>query len=174
MERFGLGYATRGYLKSWIAVPTHDAEGRLIAYIGRSVDEPPRLRFPKPRERNGVGHVFDPSRVLYNAHRLAGPVDTLTVVEGPLDVAWLWQNGHEHVVTPLGCDLSEAQATQIVNVTKEAGHIRILAPNADPGAQLAAQALTRLARARAVRWIELPAGRRPTDTSAEALHEIMG
>src|SRR6266404_7030204 len=39
IERFGLGYCTRGLLAERIAIPLHNAEGELVGYAGRVVDD---------------------------------------------------------------------------------------------------------------------------------------
>ena len=37
--RFGLGYCSRGMLKSRVAIPLHDAVGALVGYAGRVADD---------------------------------------------------------------------------------------------------------------------------------------
>jgi len=44
---FGLGYCSRGILAGRIAIPIHDAAGRLIAYAGRWPGEPPPERMER-------------------------------------------------------------------------------------------------------------------------------
>ena len=39
IEHFGLGYCSRGSLAGRIAIPLHDADGNLIGYAGRVVDD---------------------------------------------------------------------------------------------------------------------------------------
>jgi len=56
IQHFGLGFCGRGLLKSRVAIPLHDANGKLVGYAGRVVDdetisdENPRYRFPGKRE----------------------------------------------------------------------------------------------------------------------------
>lgn len=77
---FEAGIVTRGVLIQGkgprLAIPIHDLNGELVAYCGRAVsdDQTPALTFPKD---------FDPSRYVFNLHRLDGQ---LTTTNDPLDV----------------------------------------------------------------------------------------
>jgi DNA primase len=35
IHTFGVGYSSRGWLNGWIAIPIHNATGKLVAYAGR-------------------------------------------------------------------------------------------------------------------------------------------
>src|SRR6185437_11124162 len=39
IQRFGIGYCSRGLLRTRIAIPLHDAGGTLVGYGGRVVDD---------------------------------------------------------------------------------------------------------------------------------------
>jgi hypothetical protein len=113
VEHFGLGYCGRGYFKGRIAVPIHNKESKLVAYAGLICDENtasdknPLVLYPKPREREGKMYIFDNSQFLYNAHRLDGDCDLLTVTED-FKVLWLlWQEG----VTDIVCCMNGMPST---------------------------------------------------------------
>jgi DNA primase len=112
VKRFGLGYCQRGLMKGRIAIPLHDAEGALIGYAGRIVDEEadtPRYLFPGSRDHNGTRHEFRKSAFLYNGFRVENPT-RLVVVESFTAVWWLTQAGITNVVALMGASCSETQA----------------------------------------------------------------
>jgi len=104
IAHFGLGYCARGIFKERVAIPLHDAAGKLIGYCGRVVDdaaiseENPRYRFPSKRERDGRVFEFRKQAFIYNGFRFKTPLDDLIVVEGFTSVWWLHQNGLPRVV----------------------------------------------------------------------------
>jgi len=94
IRHFGLGFCGRGLLKSRVAIPLHDADGKLVGYAGRVVDdetisdENPRYRFPGKREKDGVVFEFRKTLFLYNGFCIRAPVDDLVVVEGFTSVSY--------------------------------------------------------------------------------------
>jgi len=62
-EVFGAGYKPKGVLAGRLAIPIHDGQGNLLAYVGRAVKKGqlPTLAFPKG---------FDPGAHLFNVHRI--------------------------------------------------------------------------------------------------------
>jgi DNA primase len=104
IAHFGLGFCGRGMMSGRIAIPVHDRHSQLVGYAGRLVDDSairddnPKYRFPSARERDGKRFEFHKSLLLYNEHRLLGPVSDLLVVEGFASVWWLWQHGCSDVV----------------------------------------------------------------------------
>ncbi len=175
IERFGLGFCSRGMLKDRVAIPLHDADGRLIGYAGRVVDDStitednPRYRFPGERKRVGQINEFRKTLFLYNGFRIKTPVDQLVVVEGFASVWWLDQNELPHVVATMGADCSEKQAGLIVSLVKSGGTVWIM-PDGDKAGERHAQALlTLISPHRSVRWMKLPDAKQPTDLSAEQL-----
>jgi hypothetical protein len=175
IQRFGLGYCSRGMLKNRVAIPLHDAAGALVGYAGRVVDdktiteENPRYRFPGERKRDGKTFEFRKTRFLYNGFRIKAPVDDLIVVEGFTSVWWLDQNGLPNVVGTMGADCSERQAELIVSLVKPAGRVWI-APDGDAAGERHAQTLLSLiAPHRLVRWVKMADGKQPTDLSRDQL-----
>jgi len=175
IERFGLGFCSRGYFKDRVVVPLFDHNGTLIGYAGRVVDdttitdENPRYRFPGGRERDGKMYIFHKTEFLYNGHRIKEPVDDLIVVEGFTSVWWVDQNELPHAVGTMGADCSARQADLLVSLVKPGGMVWILSDGDAAGERHTQAVLIQLSPHRAVRWLKLPAGKQPTDLSREEL-----
>jgi DNA primase len=91
-EHFGAGYAPKGIMRGRLAIPIHDAEGKLLAYCGRAVKgEEPTLTFPKG---------FEPESVIFNTHRIAE--GELYVTRDPLDVLKAFEAGIGNVCAFFG------------------------------------------------------------------------
>lgn len=175
IDHFGLGFCSRGLLKSRVAIPLHDANGKLVGYAGRVVDdaaisnENPRYRFPGKREKDGTVFEFRKTLFLYNGFRIKAPVDDLIVVEGFTGVWWLNQNSLSSVVATMGADCSERQAELIVSLVKPNGRVWI-APDGDTAGERHTQTLLAvISPQRLVRWVKMAADRQPTDLSLEEL-----
>jgi DNA primase len=93
---FGVGfYAGPGLMRGRLVIPIHNADGELIAYCGRSVDQ------TQPRYRVPPG--FAKSEVLFNMHRAAATEETFVViVEGFFDCMKVHQAGIRSVVALMG------------------------------------------------------------------------
>lgn len=179
IDHFGLGHCARGLMADRIAIPLHDAAGKLIGYAGRLVDddkisdEHPKYRFPGERERDGVIYDFRKSHFLYNGHCLAGPVQDLIVVEGFASVWWLLQCGYENTVALMGSSCSGEQAELIRSIVPDDGHVWILADGDHAGGQCAQSLFTQLAPFRLVRWVKLDDGLQPTDCTPYDLSYLL-
>lgn len=123
IDSFGLGYCSHGYFKDHIAIPLNNRDGQHIGYAGLGKDG---YLFPKPRSREGITHVFDPSLLLYEAEREEPTVETLYVVQSCLDVWWLWQHGFRDVVGLMGDSVSLAQVDQIKSLVVPSGRILVI------------------------------------------------
>jgi DNA primase len=174
IKAFGLGYCRRGLMKGRIAIPLHNAEGALIGYAGRTVDEEaigkdtPRYLFPGSRERNGTRHEFRKSAFLYNGFQVGNPPN-LVVVESFTGVWWLTQAGITNVVALMGASCSDTQAGLLRDLVPENGSIWLLPDGDKAGERLAEETLAILAPYRFVRWVKLEEGRQPTDLFPEEL-----
>lgn len=175
-SRFGVGFCSRGSLKGRIAIPIHDAEGRLVGYAGRVVDDReitrdnPRYLFPPPREREGRQIEFGKSLLLYNAHRLEAPCDDLIVVEGFPSVWWLHQCGFSSAVAVMGSSCSDEQVGAIVSLVRPGGRVWAMPDEDEPGRRLAEALLLGVSPHRFVRWIRIgKKDAQPTDLSSEEL-----
>jgi DNA primase len=104
---FGLGYCAKGSMAGRIAIPIHDADGKVVAYAGRWPGNPPG-DMPKYKFPNG----FLKSLEVYNLHNALkeSPSEPLIVVEGFFDCIMLWQAGFRRVVSVMGSSISDAQA----------------------------------------------------------------
>lgn len=175
IRHFGLGYCGRGLLKARVAIPLHDANGKLVGYAGRVVDDStisednPRYRFPGKREKDGTVFEFRKTLLLYNGFSIKAPVDDLIVVEGFTSVWWLTQNQLASVVATMGADCSEQQAALLLSLVKPNGRVW-LAPDGDKAGERHAQTLLSLiAPHRFVRWVKMADGKQPTDLSGVEL-----
>jgi hypothetical protein len=180
IRHFGLGYCNRGMLKARIAIPLHDLQGKLVGYAGRLTkedeisDRNPKYLFPGSREKDGVRFEFWKSLLLYNAHRIQGPVDHLFVVEGFPAMWWLWQAGYLNTVALMGSSCSEEQGKLIADLVKPEGKVWLMPDGNDAGRLCALSALEQVAPYRFTRWIPLPEGLQPTDCPADELAALFG
>ena len=173
VAHFGLGYCSRGYHAGRIAIPLHNAEGKLIGYAGRIVDdakiddENPRYLLPAPRERDGALLEFKKTLVLYNGFRFKSPVESMIIVEGFPSVWWLTQNGFSRVVGTMGAECSEEQAALIVSHVRPDGRVWFIPDGDKAGEKFADSLLRQISPHRFVRWVKLEKDKQPTDMSVE-------
>lgn len=116
VERFGLGFASRGVMAGRIAIPIHDETGQLVAYAGRWPGEAPdgeaKYLFPP---------AFPKSQVLFNLNRAIG-ARHMVVVEGFFGAFALDSEGVPVVavmgssISPEQLDLLEAAGVQEITV----------------------------------------------------------
>jgi DNA primase len=178
IERFGLGFCSRGYHKGRIAIPLHNDEGKLVGYAGRIVDDTlidednPKYKLPGDRERNGIIYEFRKLDVLYNSHRIEKPLDDLIIVEGFPSVWWLDQSSFLNVVAVMGSTMSEAQANLVVRLLNPRGCAWVLTDGNAAGERCAAEILSRVAPYRCCRWAKLRDEKQPTDFMANELREL--
>lgn len=167
---FGLGCCAHGLLRGWIAIPIHDAKGRLVAYAGRWPGVPPD-GLPKYRLPRG----FRKSVELFNQHRAAreDSSEPLAVVEGFFGCMRVWQAGHRRVVSLMGSMLSQAQEERLVELTGEGGHVVLLFDEDGAGQKGRAEAQARLRRRVSVSVIRLPDGQQPDSLAAEELLRLI-
>jgi DNA primase len=164
VERFGLGYSSRGVMKGRIAIPIHDAAGELVAYAGRWPGEPPDGE-PKYRLPDG----FKKSLALYNLNRLLEAAEGVRIrvpvvlVEGYWSVYRLYELGYAAAAL-MGHELSAQQEELIA---EHAERVIVMMDGGKAGQDGQAQAVSRLARRCYVRSAELPDGAQP-DTLREA------
>lgn len=169
IKHFGLGFCTKGLLAGWVAIPIHNKESQLVAYIGRAVN-------PTQAEAEGKYKVppgFRKSLEVFNLHRALQNKETvakygLIIVEGFFGVFWLWQCGYKNAVALMGKELSDCQAELLLSVSDR---FTIFLDGDEPG-RLASQKVSEiLGRFAFVRVIEYPPGqkRKPAQFSKEEL-----
>jgi DNA primase len=180
IRHFGLGYCNRGMLKGRVAIPLHDPQGRLVGYAGRITrdelisEKCPKYLVPGTRERDGKTLEFRKSLLLYNAHRIEGPVDHLFVVEGFPAMWWLWQADYRTTVALMGSSCSIEQAKLIVDLVKPDGKVWLMPDGNEAGVRCAESLTFRISPHRFVRWIRLTNDQQPTDFLADDLVALFG
>jgi DNA primase len=163
---FGVGCCAHGSLRGWIAIPIHDAQGRLLAYAGRWPGAPPDGS-PKYRLPRG----FRKSLELFNQHRAAasGRTDPIVVTEGFFGCMHVWQAGYPRVVSVMGSMLSKAQEQRIVELARESKQVLLLFDEDAAGRKGRAEAAERLGRSLTVDVVRLQEGQQPDSVQAEEL-----
>lgn len=156
-KAWGIGYCRRGMLRSMIAVPVHDEDGALVAYVGRrlrpqEIESFGKYRFPKN---------FRSDLVLYNLWRAKSlpPEEGLVIVEGFFATIALSERGMKNVVASMGCSISSAQVDLLAEHT---AHVTLLY-DGDVAGRSGADAALALLDARGVpaSVIRLPEGWKP-------------
>lgn len=149
---FGLGHCKKGILTGRIAIPIHNFNGELVAYIGRwpgiPAEEKEKYKFPEG---------FKKSLEMFNIHRAIKESSTepLIVVQSVFDCMKIWQEGFRRIVAIMGNVLSEEQSTLLLQAASSQGRI-VLMFNEDEPAQSACQnALIRLSSACYVKTVKL-------------------
>lgn len=103
LQHYGAGYAPKGVLRGFLALPLHSADGVLRGYVGRNLtDEGSALKFP-----NGV----EPERYLFGTVRVA---EELYLTRDPLDVLKMHEAGIEGAVCFLTETISVEQLTSLM------------------------------------------------------------
>lgn len=174
---FGLGYCSRGLLADRIAIPLHDAQGRLIGYAGRTMDETwmsdenPLYLFPSKREREGRVLDFQKAAFLYNGHRIKAPCDDLVVVSAFHSAWWLHQCGFSSVVALMGHECTPEQSRLLASLVTPSGRLWLMPDGGKEGECVADQMLHELSPHRFVRWVKLEEGIEPIDLDSERLKQ---
>lgn len=166
ISTFGLGCCPHGTLRGWIAIPIHDASGKVVAYAGRWPGKPPEEQ-PKYRLPRG----FRKSIELFNQHRAIqeSPAKPLVVVEGFFGCMRVWQAGHHRVVSLMGSMLSSAQEERIAQIAGENGQVLLLFDEDAAGRKGRSEAQERLSKRVAVSVIRLEDGQQPDSLEGEEL-----
>jgi len=161
---FGVGfYAGPGLMHGRLVIPIHNADGELIAYCGRSVDQTqPRYRLPS---------AFAKSEILFNMNRAAAGVEnTVVVVEGFFDCMKVHQAGIRSVVGLMGSVLYEPQRHALLERFR---HITLLL-DGDPAGRNASTIIAKKLRPHCgVRVVLLPDGVQPDQLWAEDIGKLL-
>ena len=163
---FGVGYCSRGILRGTIAIPIHDAEGKLVAYAGRRLKPSEIDQFGKYKLPKG----FRKELVLYNFHRAKNHAGArLILVEGFFSVLKLHEAGLPNVVATMGCELSASQA-ELLRACRE---VIVLFDGNEAGWSGAEKVRELLSPSITVRIVRLPAGKEPEDLSPKGLRWLV-
>jgi DNA primase len=168
IEHFGLGFCNKGILKGRIAIPIHNVNGDLVAYIGRWPGSPPegegKYKLPKG---------FHKSLEIFNLHRAIQHASMpLIIVEGVFDCMRIWQLGYPAVGAILGSDLSDNQTSLLQS--HWGGNILLLFDADEAGKSGCSKALVRLGVSHWVRTASLPNPEtQPDDLVLNAFKELL-
>ena len=179
IEKFELGFCSRGLMKDRVAIPLRDAQGKLIGYAGRVIDdkaiteENPKYRFPAAREREGKRYEFSKALFLYNGNNIVVPTEELVIVEGFPAVWWLVQNEFDNTLGLMSATISAEQIELIVGMVPRRGRIWILSDGDQAGRFCAEGLLKQLAPYRMVRWPEHKDGRKPQHCTLDELRNML-
>jgi DNA primase len=161
---FGVGfYAGPGLMHGRLVIPIHNADGKLIAYCGRSVDQTqPRYRVPL---------AFTKSEILFNMHRAAsGSDNSVVVVEGFFDCMKVHQSGVPSVVGLMGSVLYEPQRRILLERFRRV----ILMLDGDPAGRKAITVIAEELRPHcSVRVVLLQDGVQPDQLPAKAIGKVL-
>ena len=161
IARFGLGFCKRGSLAGRIAIPLEDDQAQLIGYTGLVLDETqvseqmPKYQYPGNRDIDGVAHVFDRNKFLYNGFRVSKSVKDLIVVLEPHVVWALWQAGFANVVSLMGYECSHDQVTFVNLLTQDSGRVWLLTDESAESETCARDLLYQVALSRSCRWVRV-------------------
>lgn len=157
-----MGFCNRGVMKDRWCAPIHNANGDVVAYIGRHAAR----KVPKDTVKYLLPKGFQKDQVLFNLHRVAGNSKFVAIVEGIFDVARLHGLAMP-TVGVLGSSISDAQ----IALLKDAG-IKSALVLLDAGSEEAERKLVhRLSREIFVRSAALPDGEDPATASEGFLRE---
>lgn len=172
-SEFRLGFfpAASGLMVGRIAIPIHNAAGKVVAYGGRWPGDPPA---DTPKYKLPPG--FKKRLELYNLHRVIGQPDEqpFLLVEGFFDCVTLWQLGARRVVALMGSSLSSQQEALILQHTTPRTRIIVMLDEDDAGREARGDLAARLALHRFVRVHRFAEeGQQPEHLTAEQLAEVL-
>ncbi len=167
-DEFGIGFCSVGLMRQRIAVPIHDANGMLLAYAGRAVDETLATEKGKWRLPDG----FKKSYVLYNLDRAkAHDARELVVVEGFFDAMKVWQAGFKNVVALMGSTLSTQQEDLLV---AHADCLALMFDGDEAGVTCLREFYRKLRQRMYLKEIHLDPGEQPDALSDDRIQELLG
>jgi DNA primase len=104
------------FFRDRIMIPIRDAQGRLIAFGGRTT-----INDPAKYKNSGSTPLFDKSAVLFGLHHSRDAIKDkrrAIIVEGYMDTLALWQAGVHEVVASMGTALTVRQLKLLCQQTK--------------------------------------------------------
>ena len=169
---FGVGYCSKGMMAERLAIPIHNPEGQVVAYVGRY---PGEAREGTPKYKLPPG--FRKSLELFNIDRAIKEPDDkpLVIVEGFFDCMKLHQHGCRKVVALMGSSMSQAQEDLIRKHTAPVGCVVVMLDEDEAGQAARDEIAARLAKFCFVKThvFDTP-GAQPESLSAEELQAILG
>ncbi len=167
---FGLGYCKKGILTRRIAIPIHNMDGELVAYMGRWPGIP-----PERKEKYKFPEGFRKTLEVFNVHRAKKeyPAEPLIVVQSVFDCMKIWQTGLRRIVAVMGNSISEEQSTLLVQAVSSQGRIVLMFNDDEPAQSAGQNALIRLSPACYVRTIKLSSKELQSQSVANKLSDLL-
>ena len=140
---FGVGYCAKGMMAERIAIPIHNQEGGVVAYVGRwpeeNAEDIPKYKLPPG---------FRKSLELFNIDRaIKEPADKpLVIVEGFFGCMKLHQHGCRKVVALMGSTMSTAQEDLIRKHTDRKSQVIVMLDEDEAGRAGREDIVVRLAK----------------------------
>ena len=169
---FGVGYCVKGMMAERIAIPIHDPDGAIVAYVGRWPGEPPG---DTPKYKLPPG--FRKSLELFNIDRAIKELDEtpLVIVEGFFDCMKLHQSGCRKVVALMGSTMSTAQEDLIRTHTTSESRVLVMLDEDGAGRAGRDDIAVRLAHFVFVKIHSFAEeGKQPDQMTAEEVQLLMG
>ncbi|HEY4845120.1 MAG TPA: DNA primase, partial [Candidatus Dormibacteraeota bacterium] len=143
-----------------IIIPIHDAQGELIAFGGRVIDDSQQPKYLNTSQTA----LYDKGRTLFNLHRARKSIHELkhaVLMEGYFDAITAWQANVTNVVTTSGTALGEHQVRLLKRETQEL----LLAFDRDDAGLNATQRAIELAAKSGmyIKVVRVPQGKDPDD-----------
>jgi DNA primase len=143
-----------------IIIPIHDAQGELIAFGGRVIDDSNQPKYLNTSQTA----LYDKGRTLFNLHRARKSIHELkhaVLMEGYFDAITAWQANVTNVVTTSGTALGEHQVRLLKRETQEL----LLAFDRDDAGLNATQRAIELATRSGIyiKVVRVPQGKDPDD-----------
>ena len=163
-DYFGVGSFVRtGLMSNRIAIPIHNADGRLVASCGRALHgDEPRYRFPSD---------FRKSHVVFNLHRASSTgARWIIVVEGFFDCMRVHQAGFPNVTALMGARLAPPQKALL---TGRFPQVVLMLDGDETGRAAMARIAADLTSACSVTQVRLPANLQPDQMTAEQIRQVL-
>lgn len=118
-QAYGVGYCSRGLMKSRLAAPVRTPEGQIAGYVGRSLKPAPRdALWKNPAGFARSHYLFGLHRTLDSAAGRKAVKDYgLVVTQSPLDVLRLVESGFANAVALMSASMSRRQLELLVDPT---------------------------------------------------------
>jgi DNA primase len=167
IKDFGIGVASRGFLRGCCGIPIAREDGEIIAFAGRIID-PELAKEGKYKLPSG----FQKSHVVFNLNRAKEHADVgLIVVEGFFDAMKVHQAGYPNVVALMGSTLSEQQEELLVAY---ADRLALMFDGDDAGSKCLREFYGKLRQKLYLKEIRLERGEQPDSLSEERIRELLG
>ena len=169
VERFGLGFCSRGTMAGRICIPIRNVAGELVAYAGRWAGRAEDL--PEGEDKYKLPSGFLKTLELFNLHRVR-QCRHLVVVEGYFGTMRL---DHERIpaVALMGSSLDEAQIALLYEHCPSLEALTVMLDGGEAASKAADVVASQLARHWWVRSAELTDGEQPDTVPLDDLHRLL-